>query len=89
MIKINKYPKINGEQLRIELANAGVQLNPVTPYINAEKELVLIVNAGDESKVNEIVANHVAVTKPEPTIDDKLASVGLTINDLKTALGLS
>ena len=26
---------------------------------------------------------------PEPTITEKLASVGLTIDDLKTALGLS
>ena len=25
---------------------------------------------------------------PEPTIEEKLASVGLTINDLKSALGL-
>ena len=25
---------------------------------------------------------------PEPTIEEKLASVGLTINDLKTALGI-
>ena len=26
---------------------------------------------------------------PEPTIEEKLASVGLSINDLKTALGIS
>jgi hypothetical protein len=34
------------------------------------------------------LANHVPVFPPEPTVQEKLESVGLSIPDLKAALGL-
>jgi hypothetical protein len=38
------------------------------------------------AKINAAIAN--PLPEPEPTIDQKLASVGLSITDLKAALGL-
>jgi hypothetical protein len=39
---------------------------------------------------DEAILNAIAnpLPEPEPTVDEKLASVGLTIDDLKAALGL-
>ena len=49
----------------------------------------LIVIAGElnEVKAKELLDAHDGTT-PEPTIAEKLASVGLSIDDLKAALGL-
>ena len=42
-----------------------------------------------ETKAAEIVSQHDGTTiAPEPTINQKLSSVGLSIDDLKLALGL-
>jgi hypothetical protein len=38
------------------------------------------------AQINAAIAN--PLPEPEPTVADKLASVGLSIADLKTALGL-
>ena len=39
-----------------------------------------------KAQIEDALAN--PLPKPEPTIEDKLASVGLNLTDLKTALGL-
>jgi hypothetical protein len=39
-----------------------------------------------EAEIKAAIAN--PLPEPEPTIADKLASVGLSVTDLKTALGL-
>ena len=39
-----------------------------------------------EAEIKAAIAN--PLSEPEPTIADKLASVGLSIDDLKVALGL-
>ena len=38
------------------------------------------------AQINAAIAN--PLPEPEPTVEDKLASVGLSIGDLKSALGL-
>lgn len=70
---------LNGEQLKAEL-------NCDEVYIRDE----VLVIGGDvtEAQAKAAIAAHKAVQPSEPTIDEKLASVGLSINDLKAALGL-
>jgi hypothetical protein len=41
-----------------------------------------------EAKLEAAVDAHIAIDDPQPTIADKLASVGLSIDDLKAALGV-
>jgi hypothetical protein len=71
--------ELNGEQLKAELGCDEV-------YI---RDQVLVIG-GDvtEAQAKAAIAAHKPVKPSEPTIDEKLASVGLSINDLKAALGL-
>jgi hypothetical protein len=47
------------------------------------------VETDNEVEAAKIIAAHNGTTvAPEPTVEDKLASVGLNLTDLKTALGL-
>lgn len=41
-----------------------------------------------QDEANKLIASHNPTKPAEPTIQDKLASVGLSIGELKTALGL-
>lgn len=41
-----------------------------------------------EAELVAAIAAHTAAPDPEPTIEDKLASVGLSLSDLKAALGI-
>lgn len=87
MIKLKTYPQfINDKQLTEELQVAGITINPVTPYIDSDKNLVIDVIEGDADIVKSIVSAHKRQPKPEPTIADKLASVGLSLDELKAAI---
>jgi hypothetical protein len=91
MIKFDKPKNLNGSELLAELAEIGIILDNKTqaPLIDGNGEFWLDVKSKDATKAAEVVAAHNGTTIPsEPTIDQKLASVGLTIDDLKTALGL-
>lgn len=70
---------LNGEQLREEL-------NAEMVYIN--EDLLYVVGELTESQAKAGIAAHVPVMPKEPTLDEKLASVGLSVADLKEALGL-
>jgi hypothetical protein len=71
--------EINGEQLKKELNCAEV-------YIREDK----LVIGGNLTKdeASEGLKNHKPIAPQEPTVADKLASVGLSLDDLKAALGL-
>ena len=85
MIKFNKPVNLNGTELVAEIRAAGVTINDIP--ILEDGELWLDIDAKDEAKVAEIVANHNGtIIAPEPTIEDKLASVGLSLAELKAAL---
>jgi hypothetical protein len=76
---IFEYPMpadVNGEQLKNELKAESVYQIENTLYI-----------VGDLSKetIDKALAAHMPT---EPTVTEKLASVGLSIDDLKAALGL-
>jgi hypothetical protein len=71
--------EINGDQLKKEL-------NATVLYI-ADNKLLISADI-TKTEIAEIIASH----KPEPivelTIEQKLASVGLSVGDLKAALGI-
>jgi hypothetical protein len=85
MVKVNK--KINLAQLDKELNGKG---------LNADKDktgtiISVSLTENNPATIDELQAaieSHIAKPEPEPTIEDKLASVGLTIASLKTALGI-
>ena len=85
MIKFNKPVNLNGTELIAEIKAVGITINDIP--ILEDGELWLDIEAKDEVKVAEIVANHNGtIIAPEPTIEDKLASVGLSLAELKAAL---
>jgi len=43
-------------------------------------------NDGSEEELQNVINNHIAIAIPEPTIADKLASVGLSLDELKAAI---
>lgn len=88
MIKFNKPVNLNGTELVNELNDAGVTVNDL-PYIDANSDLWLDISELDKSAAESIVlAHNGTVIPPEPTIQDKLANAGITLDELKTALGL-
>jgi hypothetical protein len=91
MIKFNKPTNLNGYELRNELNNAGIKINygGSEVAIDEDGNFWLDISASDKLKAGSIVAAHNGTTiPPEPTIEDKLSSVGLSLPDLKAALGL-
>jgi hypothetical protein len=88
MIQFTKPTNLNGTELLAELNAAGVAITQ-PPFDNAQGSIWLEIAAADEAKAKTVVAAHNGTTiAPEPTVSDKLASVGLSVADLKTALGL-
>lgn len=88
MIKFNKPTNLNGTELIAEIKEAAVEINNV-PIVDENGDLWLDIKAADETKVKSIVSKHNGtIIAPQPSVQDKLASVGLSIDDLKVALGL-
>ncbi len=91
MIKFNKPTNLNGYELRNELNNAGIKINygGSEVAIDENGNFWLDISESDKTQTESIVAAHNGTTiPPEPTIEDKLSSVGLSLPDLKAALGL-
>lgn len=87
MIQFTQPQNLNGAELLDELKTAGVSVQGL-PLIDENGNFWLDIDPEDESKSALIVAAHNGTTiAPEPTIADKLASVGLSIEELKAALG--
>jgi hypothetical protein len=88
MIKFNKPTNLNGDELLAELTSEGVDIvNP--PMIDGNGDFWLDIKETDEAKCKPIVAAHDGTTIAKTlTIEEKLATVGLSVDDLKAALGL-
>jgi len=88
MIQFTKPTNLNGAELLAELNAAGVSIDK-SPSIDGEGNFWLDIAKADEAKAKPIVTAHNGtIVSPEPTVADKLASVGLSIADLKAALGV-
>jgi hypothetical protein len=92
VIKFNKPENLNGAELRIELAEEGIQLkgsfNDLNDIYVVGEDLFLNIDEEFLSKANEVVANHNGtIVAPKLSVEDKLASVGLSLEELKAALG--
>lgn len=88
MIQFTKPENLNGAELLAEL-NAGGVVVTKPPFIDGNNNLWLDISEANKAKATPIVAAHNGRTvAPEPSIEDKLASVGLNLTDLKSALGL-
>lgn len=91
MLSFNKPINLNGAELRQELNDAGVTISDERDSVTLDGDgiLWLDIKASDKTKAETIVANHNGnIVPPEPSIQDKLASAGITVDELKTALGL-
>jgi hypothetical protein len=87
----DKPVNLNGAELRNELRIAGVAISddPAAVQEDGNGKLVLDIKTEDESKAAIVVkAHNGTIAIPELTINDKLAQVGLNIDDLKAAMGL-
>jgi len=88
MIQFNKPTNLNGAELLAELNAAGVVITE-PPFDDAQGNIWLDIKETDKTKATQIVAAHNGtIIAPLPTVAQKLASVGLSIDDLKAALGV-
>jgi hypothetical protein len=76
--------EINLSQLDQELGSKGLNAN----FTDLSKKIILPAENSDvtETQLENAILSHVALPKLEPTFAEKLASVGLSIEELKAAL---
>jgi hypothetical protein len=90
VIKFTKPEQLNGSQLRKELRDAGVEIRDGegSILIDGDKMLCLDITKSYEAQAAAVVAAHIGNTVAlELTVAEKLASVGLSLEELKAALG--
>jgi hypothetical protein len=84
---MTNYPKpenLNGTELMAELSAVGIVVNRVRD--NGDNTITI--ETDDDEAAAIVAAHNGTIVAPEPTIEQKLASVGLNLVDLKAALGL-
>ena len=89
MASFTKPDSLNGTQLREELRTAGVIISDdINAVIDSSDGFIhLDIKKADETKAAAVVAAHVGVDSViELSIEDKLAYVGISLDDLKAAL---
>jgi hypothetical protein len=85
MAIFDRPTNLNGAELIEELATAGLTVTEIIDHSDGTIEF----NISDVVKAKQVVGEHNGTTTaPELTIEQKLKSVGLDLNDLKVALGL-
>ena len=82
------FPKpknLNGSELKQQLAEVGIIVTEIFDFADG----TIGFQTDNEAAALLVVKAHNGNTIPtEPTVADKLASVGLNLDDLKEALGL-
>ena len=78
--------EINLSQLDKELGSQGL----IADFNDPDKKLIKPADNSTvtEAELKDAIEAHIALPEPQPTVEEKLASVGLNLGDLKTALGL-
>ena len=86
MPRIITAKEINLIQLDRELGLQGLSAD----FNDADNKIITTADLSQvtQSELEAAVEAHIALPEPEPTVEQKLASVGLSIDDLKSALGL-
>ncbi len=86
MIKVITNKEINLWQLDQELGGQGL----CSDFSDADNKIIITADNSNvtQKQLDDAVKVHIAQPIQEPTIEQKLAKVGLNLNDLKTALGL-
>jgi hypothetical protein len=85
MKTFTKPTNLNGAELKNELAAVGIIVEKVFDFGDG----TIGFETDNESAAQIVVAAHNGTTvAPEPSVSDKLASVGLNLDDLKAALGI-
>jgi hypothetical protein len=85
MAIFTKPQNLNGAELMQELAKAGLTVAEIVDLADGTIEF----DVKETAKAKAIVDKHNGtILAPELTVEQKLHSVGLNINDLKLALGL-
>jgi hypothetical protein len=86
-MEFNKPKNLNAGQLREELKSAEIAFLDLEEIIlvDTDKTMQIEISEFDKAKATEIIKKHIGVDVPM-TIEQKLASVGLDINELKAAL---
>jgi peptide deformylase len=92
MIRIQLDKEFNGNQLIQEMRNAGIELyeNLIgisAVMIEANRD-IMIPTTEEYSQLAQQIADSHSPVFIQPTIQDKLAAAGLSVDELKTALGL-
>ena len=87
MVTFIKPAQMDGEQLITELTTAGVEVTGY-PFVDNDGNLHFDISLSDQEKAKAIIKAHIPIPKPEPTILEKLETIGVSIPELKTALGL-
>jgi hypothetical protein len=85
-IQFDKPAQLNGGQLAAELKTANIEVTGY-PVLDGNGILWLDVPEAKKTATAAIVAAHVGIDTV-PTVADKLAAAGLTIDELKAALGV-
>lgn len=76
--------KINLHQLDAELNANGLNGS----YKDGEWEITAVNEEITENQLSAAIDAHIAQEEPLPSVEQKLASVGLNLDDLKAVLGL-
>lgn len=74
--------------LNQEIRNGLLQLGFESGWVVRGEEIVLWENPKPQPTMEEILEAAKDYVEPIPTVADKLASVGLSVDDLKSSLGL-
>ena len=71
--------ELNGDQLQSEIGAANLYAFENKLIIDSDKS---------EDQVKAIIANHKPTQKPLPTLVEKLAAAGISLEELKAALSV-
>jgi hypothetical protein len=85
MATFTKPQNLNGSELIAEFAAVGLVVDRIVD--NSDGTISFDVDDADAAAL-VVAAHDGTVVPPEPTIEDKLESVGLSLGDLRAALGL-